>query len=98
MHARARKTFMTLAIVLGASCLASADEAGKKPEFGRLSLDEVAARLGDKSVFLFDNNARVRWAKGHVPGARWVDYARVTADVLPKDKDATLIVYCANTH
>lgn len=63
-----------------------------------LSVDEVAARLGQPGVHVFDANPRERYDRGHVPGAVWVASDRVTADVLPPDKDATLIFYCANPH
>jgi rhodanese-related sulfurtransferase len=36
------------------------------------------------------------WQKGHVPTAKWVDFKNVQASDLPKDKDRTLIFYCAN--
>lgn len=32
----------------------------------------------------------------HVPGARWVPYDGVTADLLPEDRAAAVIFYCAN--
>jgi rhodanese-related sulfurtransferase len=32
----------------------------------------------------------------HIPGARWVRYDGVTADVLPSDRSAALVFYCAN--
>ncbi len=66
--------------------------------FGRLSADEVAAKLGKPGVHVYDNNSRERYDTGHVPGATWLDYDKVTAASLPSDKGATLIFYCANEH
>jgi hypothetical protein len=66
--------------------------------FGELSVDEVAKRVGRPGVWLIDNNPRELWAKGHVPGARWLQYDAITAADLPTDKSATLIFYCANEH
>ena len=78
---------------------AKTDEGAKPKEgFGRLSIDEVAARIGKKGVYLIDNNPRHVWEKGHLPTATWVDYNSMTAADLPADKSATLIFYCANEH
>ena len=63
------------------------------------SLDEVEARLKDPSkgkLYLFDNNTKDRWEKGHVPTAKWVAFNDVKASDLPAEKDATLVFYCAN--
>lgn len=74
------------------------DAARPKEGFGRLSIDEVAARIGKKGVYLIDNNPRHVWEKGHLPTATWVDYNTMTVADLPADKSATLIFYCANEH
>ena len=79
------------ALVLFAAVGARADEG-----FGKLSIDEVAAKVGQKNVYVFDNNDKARFAAGHVPGARWVQYDAIAAADLPADKSATLIFYCAN--
>jgi 3-mercaptopyruvate sulfurtransferase SseA len=90
-----RRTLLTAALLLVAGVASAAEQ----PEpFGRLTVDEVAAKVGKPGVYLFDNNRRETYAEGHVPGAVWVDDENVTAQVLPKDKDATLIFYCANEH
>ncbi len=71
-----------------------------KPEgdegFGRLSIEEVAAKIGTPGVYVFDNNKQEEYAQGHVPTAKWVDYKNLTASDLPADKEATLIFYCHN--
>ena len=64
--------------------------------FGRLTVEEVASKIGQKDVFLFDNNGRDSWVKGHVPSAQWLDYAKVRESDLPADKAATLVFYCGN--
>jgi hypothetical protein len=63
-----------------------------------LTVDEVAARIAarDGKTFLYDNNPPDRYAKSHVPGAKWLDDEKVTAADLPADKGATLIFYCAS--
>jgi rhodanese-related sulfurtransferase len=62
-----------------------------------LSLSEVRALMGAKEVvYIYDANDRESYLKGHVPGARWVQYNAVTAAELPPAKDAKLIFYCYN--
>ncbi len=89
-HVLALAAFALVAVVLDAS-------AGAEP-FGKLSVDEVAARIGKPGVHVYDNNSEEDYAAGHVPTARWVAYDGVQASVLPSDKQATLIFYCANEH
>ncbi len=80
----------------------STDEHGAEAEsFGRLTIDEVEAKLKEakegKLAFLaVDNNAKSVYAKGHLPGAKWVDHENVRAEDLPADKDTSLVFYCAN--
>lgn len=82
----------------------SASEHGAKDEaFGRMSIDEVEAKLkeakeGKAAFYVFDNNAKSTYEKGHLPGAKWVDHENVVATDLPTDKEATLVFYCANDH
>jgi hypothetical protein len=97
-----RRTFalliasLAVAFVSG-SHTASADSPGSK-ELKRLTVDQVATRLAakDGKTFIYDNNSKDSWTAGHVPGARWLDDEKVTADALPSDKAVTLIFYCHN--
>lgn len=66
--------------------------------FGELTVEQVAERIGEPGVHLFDNNRREEWEKGHLPGATWLDYNDITASDLPPNRDATLIFYCFNEH
>ena len=67
-------------------------------EFGSLTPQEVNARRVQKNVFVFDNNDPARFKKSHVAGAKWLNpYDNKETD-FPKDKNATLIFYCANEH
>jgi rhodanese-related sulfurtransferase len=62
-----------------------------------LSLSEVSAFMDRKeTVYIYDVNDRESYLKGHIPGARWVQYNAVTAAELPPAKDAKLIFYCYN--
>src|ERR1041385_5275251 len=67
-------------------------------ELKPLTVDQVAARLAakDGKTFIYDNNSKESWTSGHVPGAKWLDDEKVTADGLPPNKAATLIFYCHN--
>jgi len=62
-----------------------------------LTVDEVAARvaLHDGKTFIYDDNPQDRYAKGHVPGAKWLEHSPTAAD-LPSDRSATLVFYCAS--
>jgi hypothetical protein len=63
---------------------------------GELSVDEVEARITKKdgSFFVFDVNPREVFDAGHVPTAKWIE--KVEAALLPADKTASLVFYCAN--
>lgn len=89
-----RRTFLSL-IAVPALALACARGSS---ELKRLTVDEVEARIAakDGKTFIYDNNPKDRFDKSHLPGARWVESGEVTAAVLPPDKGATLIFYCAN--
>ncbi len=82
----------------------STSEHGAKDEaFGRMSIEEVDAKLkeakeGKTAFFVIDNNAKSTYDKGHLPGAKWVDHENIKATDLPADKEATLAFYCANDH
>jgi hypothetical protein len=83
--------------MLGCSS-SNADGTAKPAALKSLTVDEVAAKIAakDGKTFIFDNNPKERFAKGHVPGAKWLDEDSVTAAVLPADKAALLIFYCHN--
>lgn len=99
--------------LLVAAALAGAGCSGGKSEgsssvaaheaFGRLSIEEMEAKMADAkagkiALFVYDNNDKGRFEKGHLPGAKWVDHDDVKASDLPQDKNATLVFYCANEH
>lgn len=83
-----------LALVAGLAACQRAPSVPVEPR--RLTLAQVEAQLGQPNVFLFDANPREFYQHGHLPGAAWVKFDGVTADVLPSDREATLIFYCAN--
>ena len=100
MHLLKARLFRTTlaAILLAAGALGTVACAAEKEDFGKLTVDEVQKKLGEKSFYVFDNNPLDDFKEGHVPGAKWVKYNAVKAEDLPKDKEATLVFYCANEH
>jgi hypothetical protein len=89
--------FSVLLVAL-AALLVGLTGCSRGPSLHELTVDQVSARVAanDGKTFIFDNNPRDRFAKSHVPGARWLDYDNVTAADLPADKSATLVFYCAS--
>ena len=78
----------------------SAVAPAEKAPFREMTVEDVEKKLAAKDgrTFVFDANPREVFDKRHVPGAVYVPDEGVTASLLPPDKSATLIFYCANTH
>jgi rhodanese-related sulfurtransferase len=85
---------LLMAVFLCVPLVASGSDTG----FGSLTPQEVAAKLKQKNVYIFDNNAPESYKDAHVPGARWLHPEEYDAKSLPADKNATLIFYCMNEH
>ena len=68
----------------------------ERKAFPDISVDDVAARLGQPGFFVYDANYAERYAQSHVPGARHVSYEELPAGTMPADKQATLVFYCAS--
>ena len=66
----------------------------------RITRDELKKNLDNgNKMTLVEELPEKYWRKAHLPGALQIDYTEVeekAAKLLP-DKDATIIVYCANT-
>ncbi len=88
--------FLAVASFVVVALIGCAKEGVASAELRPLTVDEVAARITakDGKTFIYDNNPKESWVKGHVPGATWLDDEHVTAADLPSDKAATLIFYC----
>lgn len=85
------KKILTL---LATAVLAVTSYAGEFPD---VSISEVKALAESKKAVIIDVNGTESYNKGHVPGA--LDFAAIKdklADVLPKDKNATIVAYCGN--
>jgi len=62
-----------------------------------ISHEELKAAIAKKAVFLVDVNGSDSYKAGHIPGA--IDYIANKdkfASLLPKDKSALIVAYCAN--
>ena len=71
---------------------------GSGEGFGSLTPQEVAAKLKQKNVYVFDNNSPDVFKTAHLPGAKWLHPSEYDPKSLPADKNATLIFYCHNEH
>ena len=83
-----------LLTLLAIAVLAAPSYAGEFPD---ISISEVKALAESKKAVILDANGTESYNKGHVPGA--LDFAAIQdklADVLPKDKNATIVAYCGN--
>ena len=100
---------LAAALLPCAGCSTGSGEGGGKgaetahDAFGKMTIDELEAKMADAkagkgALFIYDNNHKDVFDKGHIPGAKWVDYEKVAAGDLPQDKEATLVFYCANEH
>ncbi len=64
-----------------------------------ISHDSLKEAMADGSVTLIDVNNSQSYQKGHIPGA--MSYQNVKGDllsVLPGNKDALIVAYCANPY
>ncbi len=86
-----------LVALLAATAIAAgcARRASGEP-FTLVTIDDVARMIGDPRVAIVDANPRDVFERAHVPGARWYREGPSLASVLPPDKGAKLVFYCAS--
>ena len=87
---------LVMAAALPTMAADTASKADEKEPFKRMTVDEVAATLGNKAVHVYDGNAEKTYRKGHVPGAVNLFSRDIQPGVLPADQTAALIFYCQN--
>jgi rhodanese-related sulfurtransferase len=81
-----------LALILTFAFAATAHAA----QYPEITLDQVKTAIAARDVVLLDANGTDSWQKGHIPGA--IDFQSEKgklASVLPKDKNALIVAYCA---
>jgi rhodanese-related sulfurtransferase len=91
------RSFPARAAALAAGLLAAVACSGRAAgePFAMASMDEVQAMLGKPDVAVVDANPPDVFEKNHLPGARLYKSAALT-QLLPADKDARLVFYCAS--
>ncbi len=60
-----------------------------------LEPDEVEKMLGASDVRVYDANPRDVYEKHHLPGAVFIGHEKDLSRVLPADRSARLVFYCA---
>jgi rhodanese-related sulfurtransferase len=98
--------FAALLVPCAGCSKGSGEASGKTAEttqeaFGRMTIQDLETKMADAksgkaALFIYDNNQKAVFDKGHIPGAKWVPSDKVQASDLPADKAATLVFYCAN--
>jgi rhodanese-related sulfurtransferase len=80
---------------LAAALAVAACAQEKNAPYGTISMDDVEKLVGKPNVVLIDANPNDVYEKNHLPGAIWWRTAPL-AQLLPADKDRTLVFYCAS--
>ncbi len=94
MTGRPYAALAALGSLCAAAALASPALGGDEP-FSMISVDEVEKLLGRPGVAILDANGPDLWERHHLPGAVHVE-GRELAPLLPRDRSATLVFYCAS--
>ena len=68
----------------------------EKQPIAQVTTEELAKIVAEKKAVIIDVNPAARYAKGHVPGAINADYEKLDAKILPADKAAAIVFYCAS--
>ena len=66
-------------------------------EFPTITISDLKTAMATSHVVLLDANGSDSWQQGHIPGA--IDFSakqEQLAAVLPTDKNALVVAYCAN--
>jgi len=74
----------------------NATKPAEKDPFGSLTVEEVAKKIKDPAVHVYDGNRKELYQENHVPGAVLLYSKDIKDGVLPAKKDTTLIFYCHN--
>lgn len=81
--------------VLIAGC-SNTDGHGRVREIG--TANELQSKMDKENVVVIHALNREHYEKGHVPGAKNVDFESMTPEQLPPDKKQTLVFYCGSAH
>ena len=75
--------------------VACAGRGAKGDPFATVSLDDAERMMGDPGVVVIDANSRGTFEQNRLPGAVHHEAAPF-AELLPPDRDARLLFYCAS--
>jgi rhodanese-related sulfurtransferase len=82
---------LTALVLLSCAAMLGSGE----PWAAGLTMAQVERMLGQPGVFIYDVNPPEIWQQNHLPGAVLIDRPDLK-HFLPRDRNATLIFYCAN--
>jgi len=69
------------------------------PSVVDITQNDLEAAIANKSVTLLDANGSASYREGHIPGAiDFFAHKDEIAKLLPADKNALIVAYCANVH
>jgi hypothetical protein len=88
-----RRALATAGVFIAVVACAGDKEKGEPFTF--VSVDQVEQMIGRPDVFVVDANPEDVFKKNHVPGAHWWRTAPL-AQLLPAQKDQSLVFYCAS--
>ncbi len=90
-----RRSFaLACMIALTAASYGCASSRSRDP-FTLVGMDEVQRMLSDPGVAIIDANTRETFVKNHLPGAKYWR-SGPPAQVLPADRSARVVFYCAS--
>jgi hypothetical protein len=96
MHTSRIRHALAMAGALVAVVAWAGDQGAKKDDpFTLVTVDQVEQMLGRPDVFVVDANPEDVFKQNHVPGAHWWRSAPL-AQLLPAQKDRSLVFYCAS--
>jgi len=89
-----RRSLAAGAGLLALAAVALAPAAGRGDDLPQISVDDVEKLIGQPGVKIYDVNPPDLWEKHHLPGSIFIGKTKL-ATLLPADKDAKLVFYCA---
>lgn len=95
MISRTRLIAVCLTFVIG-GCAGTGSNAERGVAIHSIeSAEELKRKMDAGGITVVHALDRAHFEGGHIPGARNVDYEKMTADMLPADKNAPIAFYCA---
>lgn len=86
---------LSLLVIAAAALLGCSGRSGQREPFSTVSLDDAERMMGEPGVVVIDANSRGTFEQNRLPGAVHHEAAPFT-ELLPPDRDARLLFYCAS--